>query len=137
QDEEVRNCGGGDSAVDGALMLESIAKEVTLVHRRDEFRAHEHSVTQLKNSIVQIQTPFMPKNLLGNSNRIESVVLEKAKDGLQETVEVDQVLVNYGFSASLGPIKDWGLIIEKNSIVVNSKMETNITSVYDAVDICS
>lgn len=137
QDQKVLICGGGDSAVDWALMLESIAKEVTLVHRRDKFRAHEHSVTQLKNSKVQIKTPFMPKNLLGNSNRIESVVLEKAKDGLQETVEVDQVLVNYGFSASLGPIKDWGLIIEKNSIVVNSKMETNIPGVYAAGDICT
>lgn len=137
QDQKVLICGGGDSAVDWALMLESIAKEVTLVHRRDKFRAHEHSVTQLKNSKVQIKTPFMPKNLLGNSNRIESVVLEKAKEGLQEIVEVDQVLVNYGFSASLGPIKDWGLEIEKNSIVVNSKMETNIPGVYAAGDICT
>lgn len=137
QDQKVLICGGGDSAVDWALMLESIAKEVTIVHRRDKFRAHEHSITQLKNSKVQIKTPFNPKNIVGSDNCVQSVILEKAKEELVETIEVDQVLVNYGFSASLGPIKNWGLDIEKNSIVVNSQMETNIPGVYAAGDICT
>lgn len=137
QDQRVLICGGGDSAVDWALMLESIAKEVTIVHRRDSFRAHEHSVTQLKNSKVLIKTPFMPKNIVGSNNCVKSVILEKPKEELEETIQVDQILVNYGFSASLGPIKDWGLDIEKNSIVVNSRMETNIPGVYAAGDICT
>lgn len=53
-------CGGGDSAVDWALMLEPIANSVALIHRRPTFRAHEHSVTRLENSSVQIMTPYIP-----------------------------------------------------------------------------
>jgi thioredoxin reductase (NADPH) len=136
--KKVLICGGGDSAVDWALMLEPIAEQVTLVHRRDRFRAHESSVTKLMNSKVDVKTPFVPLNLLSANNRINTVILEKVKQAeVQEVVEVDEVLVNYGFSASLGPIKDWGIEIEKNSIVVNPKMETNLPGVYAAGDICT
>lgn len=138
KDQSVLVCGGGDSAVDWALMLEPIAKKVSLVHRRDKFRAHESTVTQLMNSKVNVKTPFNPKNLLSSGDKINAVILEKVKDeAVQEIIDVDQVLVNYGFSASLGPIKNWGLEIEKNSIVVNTRMETNIPGVYAAGDICT
>src|SRR5699024_8007422 len=118
-------CGGGDSAVDWALMLEPIAKKVSIIHRRDKFRAHEHSVEKLRESTVDIKTPFVPSELLGE-DRIQKVTLEEVRGDKKETIEVDDFIVNYGFVSSLGPIKDWGLEIEKNSIVVNSKMETNI-----------
>lgn len=128
--------GGGDSAVDWALMLEPIADKVTIVHRRDQFRAHEHSVQQLEQSTVEILTPYIPIELLGD-DRIEKVVIQHSKgDGLLG-MEADEVLVNYGFVSSLGPIKDWGLDIEKNSIVVNSKMETNVAGIYAVGDICT
>lgn len=130
-------CGGGDSAVDWSLMLEPIANEVTLVHRRDKFRAHESSVTELMESNVQIKTPFVPTSLNGDNKFIHSVTLEHAKDKTVETLEVNDVIINYGFLSSLGPMKNWGLNIEKNSIVVNSKMETNIPGVYAAGDVCS
>lgn len=136
KDKRVVLFGGGDSAVDWALMLEPIAKEVTIVHRRDKFRAHEHSVEKLKSSTVTILTPFVPIGLVGNE-RIEQVVLEKVKDTEMKTLEVDEVVVNYGFISSLGPIQEWDLEIEKNSIVVNHKMETNIKGVYAVGDICS
>ncbi|SOC42756.1 NAD(P)/FAD-dependent oxidoreductase [Ureibacillus acetophenoni] len=126
--------GGGDSAVDWALMLEPIAKEVYLVHRRDTFRAHESSVENLKNSQVQIMTPYVPVELEGE-NRIEKVILEEVKSHEKVTLDVDDVIVNYGFLSSLGPIKNWGLELEKNSIVVNSKMETNIPGIFAAGDI--
>ncbi|MCM3618980.1 NAD(P)/FAD-dependent oxidoreductase [Sutcliffiella horikoshii] len=129
--------GGGDSAVDWALMLEPIAEKVTLVHRRDKFRAHEHSVENLMNSKVEIKTPYVPAELIGDDHAINQVVLEKVKSEEREVLEVDDVIVNYGFVSSLGPIKDWGLEIEKNSIVVNSKMETNISGIYAAGDICT
>jgi len=129
--------GGGDSAVDWALMLEPIAEKVTLVHRRDKFRAHEHSVETLLNSKVEIKTPYVPAELIGDENAIHQVVLEKVKSEEREVLDVDDVIVNYGFVSSLGPIKDWGLEIEKNSIVVNSKMETNISGIYAAGDICT
>ncbi|MFS0576862.1 NAD(P)/FAD-dependent oxidoreductase [Sporosarcina sp. 179-K 3D1 HS] len=128
--------GGGDSAVDWSLMLEPIAEKVTLIHRRDKFRAHEASVENLMNSKVEVKTPYVPVEFVGE-DKIEKVVLEKVKEGLKEEVEVDDVIVNYGFVSSLGPIANWGLEIEKNSIVVNSKMETNIEGIYAAGDICT
>ncbi|MFC5590719.1 NAD(P)/FAD-dependent oxidoreductase [Sporosarcina soli] len=136
KDKRVALFGGGDSAVDWALMLEPIAKEVTIVHRRDKFRAHEHSVEKLKSSTVTMLTPFIPVELIGNE-RIEQVVLEKVKGTEMKTLEVDEVVVNYGFISSLGPIQEWDLEIEKNSIVVNHKMETNIKGMYAVGDICS
>ncbi|MGE8080698.1 NAD(P)/FAD-dependent oxidoreductase [Peribacillus loiseleuriae] len=129
--------GGGDSAVDWALMLEPIAEKVTIVHRRDKFRAHEHSVENLRNSKVEIKTPYLPAEFIGNGSEITQVVLQDAKGENRETLDVDAVIVNYGFVSSLGPIKDWGLDIQKNNIVVNSKMETNIPGIYAAGDICT
>ncbi|WP_042461183.1 NAD(P)/FAD-dependent oxidoreductase [Neobacillus dielmonensis] len=129
--------GGGDSAVDWALMLEPIAEKVTIVHRRDKFRAHEHSVENLFNSKVEVKTPFVPAQLIGNANGINQVVLKSASGETTETLDVDAVICNYGFVSSLGPIKEWGLHIEKNAIVVNSKMETNIPGIYAAGDICT
>ncbi|MEH6987158.1 NAD(P)/FAD-dependent oxidoreductase [Cytobacillus firmus] len=129
--------GGGDSAVDWALMLEPIAEKVTIVHRRDKFRAHEHSVENLQNSKVEIKTPYVPAELIGDSEAISQVVLEGVTSKEKEVFDVDAVIVNYGFVSSLGPIKEWGLDIEKNSIVVNSRMETNIEGIYAAGDICT
>ncbi|MFF2446789.1 NAD(P)/FAD-dependent oxidoreductase [Neobacillus sp. NPDC058068] len=130
--------GGGDSAVDWALMLEPIAKKVTIVHRRDKFRAHEHSVENLYNSKVDVKTPYVPADLIGDENgNIKQVVLGSVNGESQETIDVDAVICNYGFVSSLGPIKEWGLEIEKNSIVVNSKMETNTPGIYAAGDICT
>ncbi|MDE3841172.1 ferredoxin--NADP(+) reductase [Bacillus methanolicus] len=129
--------GGGDSAVDWALMLEPIAEKVTIVHRRDKFRAHEHSVENLKNSKVEIKTPYVPAELIGDGDQIKQVVIQAANGEEKEVIDVDSVIVNFGFVSSLGPIKEWGLTIEKNSIVVNSKMETNIPGIYAAGDICT
>lgn len=135
EDKRVLITGGGDSAVDWALMLEPIAKEVTLVHRRDQFRAHEHSVNQLKNSSVKVITPSVISEVRG-TDRIEQVVLADPKTKeTQQVLDVDDVIVSFGFVSSLGPIKNWGLQIEKGSIVVNSKMETNIPGIYAAGDI--
>lgn len=129
--------GGGDSAVDWALMLEPIADKVTIVHRRDKFRAHEHSVENLHKSKVEIKTPFVPAEFTGDENGINQVVLNSVDGESKEVIDVDAVIVNYGFVSSLGPIKSWGLEIEKNSVVVNSKMETNIPGIYAAGDICT
>ncbi|MDQ0162995.1 thioredoxin reductase [Bacillus alveayuensis] len=134
--KRVQLFGGGDSAVDWALMLEPVAQEVFLAHRRDKFRAHENSVETLMRSSVQVLTPYVLKDLIGE-NQIEKVVLEEVKTKEEKIIQVDEVIVNYGFISSLGPIKEWGLNIEKNSIVVNSRMETNIKGVYAVGDICT
>lgn len=135
--QKVAVLGGGDSAVDWALMLEPIAEQVTIVHRRDKFRAHEHSVENLQNSKVDIKTPYVPTELIGDGNKISQIVLQDANGDDTVNVDVDAVICNFGFVSSLGPIKEWGLEIEKNSILVNSKMETNIPGVYAAGDICT
>ncbi len=134
--QKVLIVGGGDSAVDWSLMLEPIAEEVTLIHRRDKFRAHEHSVENLMKSKVNIVTPTEIGTLHGDS-RIEQVTLIDCKSGESKTIDVDAVIVNFGFVSSLGPIAEWGLDIVGGSIKVNSKMETNIPGIYAAGDIAT
>jgi ferredoxin/flavodoxin---NADP+ reductase len=135
RDKKVVICGGGDSAVDWALMLEPIAEKVSLVHRRDKFRAHESSVEELKNSAVELKTPFVPVEVVHDEEKITQLILDEVRGDTKEVVELDELIVNFGFVSSLGPIKDWGLEIERNSIIVNSKMETNIPGIYAAGDV--
>ncbi|QQK76245.1 NAD(P)/FAD-dependent oxidoreductase [Salicibibacter cibarius] len=133
--KEVFVCGGGDSAVDWALMLEPIAKSVKLCHRRSKFRAHEHSVEKLQQSSINVLTPFTPEEIIGDEQTVNKIVVQETNGDRKEGYDIDDLIVNYGFISSLGPIKDWGLDIEKNSIVVNSKMETNIEGIFAAGDI--
>lgn len=135
KNQRVLISGGGDSAVDWALMLEPIAKEVTLIHRRDKFRAHEHSVEMLMKSNVKVLTPKEIVQLHGEE-RIEQVTIADTKDKSDTmTFPVDAVIVSFGFISSLGPIEDWGLEIDKGSIVVNTRMETSIPGFFAAGDI--
>ncbi|WP_087973251.1 NAD(P)/FAD-dependent oxidoreductase [Oceanobacillus rekensis] len=134
KNRDVAVFGGGDSAVDWALMLENIASSVTIVHRRDRFRAHDYSVKLLKESSVNILTPFTPTEIVGEA-KIESIKLKEAKSDEITELKVDDYILNYGFISNLGPINDWGLAINKNSIVVNSKAETNIPGIYAVGDI--
>lgn len=136
RDQRVLIAGGGDSAVDFALMLKAVAKSVTVIHRRNKFRAHEHSVEKMKQSDVHIITPREIESLSGD-DRIEQVTIVDKKSGIQETLDIDALIVSFGFVSSLGPIKDWGLQIEKGGIRVNSKMETNIPGIYAAGDIAT
>ncbi|MBA4493758.1 NAD(P)/FAD-dependent oxidoreductase [Paenactinomyces guangxiensis] len=134
--QDVLIAGGGDSAVDWALMLEPIAKSVTIIHRRDKFRAHEHSVEKMMNSTVKVITPREIESLHGEE-RIEKVTIVDKKSGLTEDLDVDAVIVSFGFISSLGPIKEWGLELDNGGIKVNSKMETNIPGIYAAGDIAT
>lgn len=126
--------GGGDSAVDWALMLEPIAEQVTLIHRRDKFRAHEHSVENLLASKVNVITPTEIVQLHGDDS-ITSVTLADVKTKETQHIEVDDVIVNFGFVSTLGPIAEWGIEIDNNSIVVDSRMETSIPGIFAAGDI--
>ncbi|MFC4597023.1 NAD(P)/FAD-dependent oxidoreductase [Cohnella hongkongensis] len=132
--QKVLISGGGDSALDWSLMLEPIAEKVTLVHRRDKFRAHEHSVELLKKSSVEVVTPTEITGLYGEGV-IERVTLTDVKSGAVIEREVDAVIVNFGFVSSLGPIAEWGFDIESGSIVVDSRMETSIPGIFAAGDI--
>jgi len=135
KDQDVIISGGGDSAVDWSLMLEPIAKSVTLVHRRDKFRAHEHSVEQLMNSKVTIITPTEITALHGDDDKITAVTLTDVKSKEEKVLQVDAVIVNFGFVSSLGPIAEWGIEIEGGSIKVDTRMQTNIEGIFAAGDI--
>lgn len=134
KDKNVLVCGGGDSAVDWSLMLEDIASTVTLVHRRERFTAHETSVNQLMESKVDVKTSRAVKVIEGEDGKVSSIVLAE-KNGTEERLDVDHLIVNYGNISSLGPLKDWGLEMDRNSIMVNTRMETNIEGIYAAGDV--
>src|SRR5690625_5218784 len=95
KNEHVVILGGGDSAVDWALMLEPIAEKVTLIHRRNEFRAHEHSIEQLKNSTVEMLTPFVPTDIEGE-DKIERLVLQETRGDEIIKLDVDSVICKIG-----------------------------------------
>jgi len=136
KNKDILICGGGDSAVDWALTLADDAN-VTLTHRREKFRAHEHSVSELRESAVDIHSSFEVAELIGDGDRIKQAVLQEVKGTEQKVIDVDSVIINYGFISSLGPIKNWGIDVDRNSILVNSRMETNIPGIYAAGDVTS
>ena len=124
--------GGGDSAFDWAMHLEPVAKSVTLVHRREAFRAHARTVEQVRSSSVEIVTRAEVTALHGNGT-VESV--EITVDGEATTRPAQAVVAALGFVADLGAMKDWGLTLEKRHVVVDSAMRTNLHRVFAAGDI--
>jgi ferredoxin/flavodoxin---NADP+ reductase len=135
KDKKVAIFGGGDSAVDWANMLNDVAKEVSIIHRRDSFRAHEHSVDLMMNSKVNVLTSYSLETIEGSNGLVQKISL-KGKDDAKE-LEVDDVIVLYGFLSSLGPIETWDLTLEDKALVVNSFQQTNISGVYAAGDACT
>ncbi len=129
--------GGGDSAVDWSLMLQHIAKEVHIIHRRDAFRAHSHSVDNLKESTVNIHTPYTPARAEIVNNKAKNITIKKVKADDEVTIKVDDIICNYGFISNLGPITEWGLELEGNKIVVDSRQKTNIEGIFAIGDICT
>jgi thioredoxin reductase (NADPH) len=132
--QKVLISGGGDSAVDWALMLEPIAEKVTLIHRRDKFRAHEHSVNVLMNSKVEVLTP-KEITVLHGEDTINQVTIKDCKSDEEQIIDVDAVIVNFGFISSLGPINEWGFEIDKGAIKVDTRMESSIPGIFAAGDI--
>ncbi|MBA2794982.1 NAD(P)/FAD-dependent oxidoreductase [Streptococcus porcinus] len=127
-------CGGGDSAVDWALALYGLAESVTLVHRREAFRAHEHSVELLRASGVKILTPYVPSALLGKDGRANQLVIEKVKDKEQITLDMDALIVSYGFSTSNKNLKNWDLDVKRTSINVSHLFETSQEGIFAVGD---
>ena len=129
--------GGGDSAVDWALMLDGVAKNVSIVHRRDEFRAHASSVDNLKASNVEILTPYVAAGLTGENGRVTAVELTNVTTNETKLVHADEVIVLYGFISSLGPIKEWDLELDKNALCVDISQQTSINGIFAAGDACT
>lgn len=123
-------CGGGDSAVDWALALDGLAKSVTLVHRRDAFRAHEHSVELLKNSHVTTLTPFVPLALEGENGFVNKMTIQKVKSEEVMTLELDSLIVSFGFSTSNKNLKHWNLDYKRSSLLVSPLFETSQEGIF-------
>jgi thioredoxin reductase (NADPH) len=126
--------GGGDTAVDWALSLQGIASEVTLIHRRDRFRAHEDSIEELFQSPSRVLL-FHELQALHGDDQIRAATAFNNQSGEETTIDVDALVLGLGFLANLGPIKKWGLNIIKNSILVDSMMQTNLPGVYAIGDV--
>ena len=131
--------GGGDSACDWVVNLLDVAERVALVHRREGFRAHEATVAQVMNAHergdIDLHVPFQIRDIQGNG-RIERVTLFHSEDEANEVeLEIDAVLLQLGFKTALGPLKQWGLDVEKGALVVDPLMKTNLDSVWACGDI--
>jgi len=130
--------GGGDSALDWALILKNHCARLVLVHRREGFRAHEQSVTQLaaacETGEIELWTYHEVREIHGDT-AVQGVTVFDNRTDTDTHLEVDAVLTFLGFKPDLGPIKNWGLELTRNRIVVNSLMETNVPGIYGAGDI--
>ncbi|HET8662758.1 MAG TPA: NAD(P)/FAD-dependent oxidoreductase [Nocardioides sp.] len=125
--------GGGDSAFDWAIHLEPIARSITLVHRRDAFRAHPRTVQEVRDSSVEIITKAQVTGLFGDPTVSE---VEITVDGLEPVRRPAQAVVAaLGFVADLGPLQQWGIEVVKRHIVVDSTMRTNLPRVFAAGDV--
>ena len=140
KDQTVCIFGGGDSALDWTVELSKISKKIILVHRREEFRAAQHTVNLAreleKNGKVEILTNYQPVNFEGN-DKIEKVIL-KHDSGEEKEILTDNVLAFFGLKMELGPIANWGLDLEAKSLKVNTKnFETNEKGIFAIGDICT
>ncbi|MBV9473646.1 MAG: NAD(P)/FAD-dependent oxidoreductase [Solirubrobacterales bacterium] len=131
--------GGGDSACDWVINLLDTASEVSLVHRREGFRAHELTVGQVMQAAARgdlaLHVPFQIKEVHGDGN-IERVVLFHSENEDSEVeVEVDAILLQLGFKTALGPLNDWGFEVVKGAIAVDQVMKTSLERVWACGDI--
>ena len=141
KDKRVVIAGGGDSALDWSIYLAGIAKEVSLVHRRKDFRGALDSVEKVeelsKIGKINLITDSEVVDLKGEGG-LDAVVIRHKDEAVEEQVkEVDAFIPLFGLSPKLGPIADWGLEIEKNAIKVNNSYDyqTNIPGIYAIGDV--
>ena len=139
RDKDVVIAGGGDSALDWSIFLTDVAKSVTLVHRRNEFRGALDSVDKVQElkdaGKLTLITPAEVKGIVGE-NKVEGVLIAP-KDQEEYTLACDHFIPLFGLSPKLGPIANWGLEIEKNAIKVNNALDyqTNIPGIYAIGDV--
>lgn len=134
--KDVVIAGGGDSAFDWAYTLHPIAKSVTLVHRRDAFRAHAATVELVKNLGVELITSAEISAIDGDE-KINSVEITFKETGEKRLLECDTVVAALGFIANIGPIAEWGLQLEKRHILVDTSMQTSVKRVFAVGDIAT
>ena len=138
RDKKVLIAGGGDSALDWTIFLSNIAAEITLIHRRTEFRGALDSVEKIQllknNNKIKLFTPAEVFELEGKDSLEAIYIMHKEQE---KKIEIDYFIPLFGLTPKLGPIADWGLEIEKNAIKVNNSIDyqTNIPGIYAIGDV--
>ncbi|MFV2115678.1 NAD(P)/FAD-dependent oxidoreductase [Micromonospora sp. LOL_025] len=132
-DRDVLIVGGGDSAFDWASTLEPLARSVTVVHRREKFRAHAGTVARVLGLPVRVIVNAEVTRLHGDGTVTGAEIT--VRGGAAELLPVDTVVAALGFTADLGPLAEWGLRLDRRHIVVDSAMATNLPRVFAAGDI--
>jgi thioredoxin reductase (NADPH) len=130
--------GGGDSALDWTVELSKIASHITLVHRRDEFKAAQHTVSLMEGLVKEGKVDLITNHQISDVSgdmRIKKAVIKDKSDVTQE-IDCDEILIFYGLKMELGPINDWGLNLNEKQISVNTEnFETNLPGVFAIGDI--
>ncbi|MFS3128588.1 NAD(P)/FAD-dependent oxidoreductase [Nocardioides sp. Bht2] len=135
-EQDVVIVGGGDSALDWALLLEPIARSVTLVHRRDRFRAHESTVAAIRASSVRIVTGAEVVDVHGADAMTSLTLSGPSINDADANLPCDRLIAALGFVANLGPIHDWGIeLAGRRHVVVDSAMRTSVPGIFSAGDI--
>ena len=138
-DKDILIFGGGDSALDWTVDLSGIAKSVTLIHRRDEFRGAPNTESQMrkliKQGVVNLKTPYVIESLIGDGV-ISGVSIKNFETKELENLSCDEIIFLFGLNKKLGPIVDWNLDLEGKKITVDTeKFETNIEGIFAVGDI--
>lgn len=137
KDKDVAIAGGGDSAIDWALELVDVARNVYVIHRRDNFRALEGNLAKLKQTTTKFITPYTLEKLNLTKDEKLEIELQKIKTKESKQLIVDHLLVNYGFVSDNKIINSWQLEMQNRCIKVNEKLETSIPGIYAIGDIAT
>lgn len=122
--------GGGDGAIDNALQLLNYGKNITVIHRRDKFRALESNMKKIESSSVRLLVPYVISTLNEENGKLK-IELEKIRDSeTKKTIMVDQLIISYGFKTNNRLQQTWNLELVRNLIKVDRKMQTNIPGIY-------
>ncbi|MDA9636956.1 NAD(P)/FAD-dependent oxidoreductase [SAR86 cluster bacterium] len=139
KDKEIVIFGGGDSALDWSVELAKIAKKISLVHRRDDFRGAQHTEKKMRElvsaGLIDLKVPFVIKDIIGE-DKFTGVDLMHFENKEIETIECDEALFFFGLNKQLGPILEWNVDLENNKIKVNTaNFETNKPGIFAVGDI--
>ncbi|HEY7550843.1 MAG TPA: NAD(P)/FAD-dependent oxidoreductase [Hyphomicrobiaceae bacterium] len=139
RDKDVLVVGGGDSALDWTINLQPVARSLTLLHRRDEFRGAPHSVERMRALVADAKIALLigqMSALLGDGSELSAVTV-KTKDG-ERNVAANRLLPFFGLTMKLGPVADWGLNLNENLVTVDTeKFETSTPGIFAIGDINS
>ncbi len=138
RDKNILIVGGGDSALDWTLNLHPLAKRITLLHRRDDFRAAPHSVEQMRELVAtgKMDLRIGQITALEGDNGHLSAAVVKGSDNASYKIDCDTMLPFFGLTMKLGPIANWGVHLENNLVPVElSAYETNVPGIFAIGDI--